>query len=200
MKQDIILIGAGGHCKSCIDVIEQEGKYCIRGIIDKPEKRFETVLSYEIIGCDDDIVILSNKYKYFFISIGYVIINSLRKDLFTKVRSFGLHCPKIISPYAYVSKHAFIDQGTIIMHNVIINADVRIGKNCIINTGSIIEHDVVIDDNTHIAPGAIINGGTKIGEGSFIGSNSVCRQNVNIGRNSFVRFNSQIKSSINGTE
>ena len=186
-----------GHCKSCIDLIEQKGKYCIRGIIDRPEKRYETVLSYEIIGCDEDIETLSKSYKYFFISIGYLSINSLRKDLFTKVRSFGLYCTIIVSPYAYVSKHAFIDQGTIIMHNVTINAGVRIGKNCIINTSSIIEHDVLIDYNTHVAPGAVINGGTKIEEGSFIGSNSVCRHNINIGRNSFVKFHSRIKSSIN---
>ena len=33
----IILIGGGGHCKSCIDVIEQEGKYRIAGIVDMAE-------------------------------------------------------------------------------------------------------------------------------------------------------------------
>ena len=37
MKKPIILIGGGGHCKSCIDVIEQEGKYRIVGILDLPE-------------------------------------------------------------------------------------------------------------------------------------------------------------------
>ena len=37
MKEEIILIGGGGHCKSCIDVIEQEGKYQIAGIVDLPE-------------------------------------------------------------------------------------------------------------------------------------------------------------------
>ena len=33
----IVLIGGGGHCKSVIDVIEQENKFEIAGIIDKPE-------------------------------------------------------------------------------------------------------------------------------------------------------------------
>ena len=42
MKQ-IILIGGGGHCKSCIDVIENGNKYKIRGIIDK-KKKFSTKL------------------------------------------------------------------------------------------------------------------------------------------------------------
>lgn len=42
MKQpEIILIGGGGHCKACIDVIETERKYRIAGIIDIPEKKGE---------------------------------------------------------------------------------------------------------------------------------------------------------------
>ncbi len=38
VKGKIILIGGGGHCKSCIDVIEQEGRFQITGIVDVPEK------------------------------------------------------------------------------------------------------------------------------------------------------------------
>ena len=41
----IILVGGGGHCKSCIDVIENENKYKIIGIIDK-KKNF--LLNYKI--------------------------------------------------------------------------------------------------------------------------------------------------------
>ena len=37
MKDPIILIGGGGHCKSCIDVIESEGRFQIVGIVDLKE-------------------------------------------------------------------------------------------------------------------------------------------------------------------
>ena len=36
-KPNIILVGGGGHCASVIDVIEQQGKYTIKGIIDTKE-------------------------------------------------------------------------------------------------------------------------------------------------------------------
>ena len=39
-KPEILLIGGGGHCHSVIDVIEQEGKYKIAGIIDKKELEY----------------------------------------------------------------------------------------------------------------------------------------------------------------
>jgi len=35
--KEIILIGGGGHCRSVIDVIEQEGRFKIVGIVDRPE-------------------------------------------------------------------------------------------------------------------------------------------------------------------
>ena len=54
-RENIILVGGGGHCKSCIDVIEQEGKYEIKGILDLPEKKGQNILAYKIIGNDDDI-------------------------------------------------------------------------------------------------------------------------------------------------
>ena len=38
-KPKLILLGAGGHCKSCIDVIETEGKFTIAGILDVADKK-----------------------------------------------------------------------------------------------------------------------------------------------------------------
>ena len=54
----ILLIGGGGHCRSVIDVIEQEAKYTIAGVIDKKELIGTKVLGYEVIGSDDDLEVL----------------------------------------------------------------------------------------------------------------------------------------------
>ena len=48
----ILLIGGGGHCKSVIDVIEQEERFEIAGIVDKPKLLGSKVLGYPIIGND----------------------------------------------------------------------------------------------------------------------------------------------------
>jgi len=42
--KELLLIGGGGHCKSIIDVIEEEGSFSIAGIIDKSDLLGETVL------------------------------------------------------------------------------------------------------------------------------------------------------------
>ena len=53
--QNLILIGGGGHCKSCIDVIEGVNDYKILGILDTADKVGQEVLGYKIIGTDSDI-------------------------------------------------------------------------------------------------------------------------------------------------
>lgn len=174
--ENIILIGGGGHCKSCIDVIEQEGKYKIAGIIDKKELIGTKVLEYEVIGCDDDLMELSNTYGFALVTIGQIRSSVLRVKLFELAKSARFELPTIISPRAYVSKHAKVEHGTIIMHDVIVNADAKIGRNCIINTKALIEHDAVIEDNCHVSTGAIINGGTVVKSNTFYGSNTTSKE------------------------
>ena len=53
MNKNIILIGGGGHCASCIDVIEQEGIYQIAGIVDKNYDGKS--LGYPSLGDDSDL-------------------------------------------------------------------------------------------------------------------------------------------------
>jgi len=183
----IILIGGGGHCRSCIDVIEKEKKFKVLGIVDN--KKNILIKKYKLIGSDKDLNKISKKIKNAIITIGHIKNSDLRERLYKKLIKLKFNLPLVISPLAYVSKNALVGAGTIIMHRALININAKIGKNCIINTGAIIEHDVVIGDNCHISTGSIINGGVTIEKNSFIGSNAVVKQNIKIGKNSFVNAN-----------
>jgi sugar O-acyltransferase (sialic acid O-acetyltransferase NeuD family) len=184
---DLILFGGGGHCRSCIDVIEMEKKFQIAGIIDVAGKVDQSVLGYPVIGTDDDLNKLIRKCRYFLITIGQIESADVRIEKYEYLKKLGASFPVIVSPFAHVSKHSIIGAGTIIMHNVIVNAGAQIGANCIINTGAIIEHDVSIGDNCHISTGAIVNGGTTIGAKTFLGSNSATRQYIEIGEGVFMK-------------
>ncbi len=191
--EKIVLIGGGGHCKSCIDVIEQEKKFEIKGILDVAEKVGTKILGYEIIGTDDDIEKFVNEGCCFLITVGQIKSANLRIKLFEKVKNAGGKVATVVSPRAYVSKHASVDEGTIVMHDALINADAKIGKNCIINTKSLIEHECIIKDNCHIAVGAVIAGEAEIGEETFVGANSTIVQCVKIPSKSFIKAGSLVK-------
>lgn len=179
--EKILLIGGGGHCKSVIDVIEQENKFIIAGIVDKKELLGKKVLGYEIIGCDDDLESLYESYNYAIITVGQLRSNDVRVSLFNKLKEIGFILPTIQSPLAYVSKHTNIGEGTIIMHQAFVNTDVTIGKNCIINTKALVEHDCVIEDNCHISTGSILNGGVLVKENTFFGSNATSKEYIECG-------------------
>ncbi|MDO8454783.1 MAG: NeuD/PglB/VioB family sugar acetyltransferase [Sulfurimonas sp.] len=174
--EEILLIGGGGHCKSVIDVIEQEKRYKIAGIIDKKELIGNEVLGYKIIGCDENLKDLRQKYSHAIVTVGHIKSNEIRVKLFKLLKELDFHMPTIISPHAYVSKHAFVDEGSLIMHHALVNPHAKIGKNCIINSKALIEHDAVIEDFVHIATGAIINGGATVKENTFFGSGAVMRE------------------------
>jgi len=189
----IILIGGGGHCRSVIDVIEQENKFKIVGIIDKPNLLGSKVLGYKVIGSDTDLKKLSKKYKHALITVGKIKSSKLRKKLFNLVNNAGFKLPIIISPLAYVSRHSSIGRGSTVMHNVVVNANSSIGDNCIINSNALIEHDCKISNHCHISTNVTINGGVKIESESFIGSNATIKQSLTIKKNSFIKACSFVK-------
>ncbi|MFW6275179.1 MAG: NeuD/PglB/VioB family sugar acetyltransferase [bacterium] len=187
--EKIVLIGAGGHCKSCIDVIEMQDKFEIYGIIDIKSKVGQKVLGYEIIGTDDNLPDIRRNIDHFLITLGQLETPDIRISIFKKLKKLNAKLPVIISPLAHFSKHASADEGTIIMHHAVVNAGSVIGKNCIINTKALVEHDAIISNNCHIATGAIINGSVKVGENSFIGSGAVTKQNISIAKETFLKAN-----------
>ena len=196
MKKELILIGGGGHCRACIDVIEQQGEFAIAGIVDRREKRGELVLGYPIVACDEDLPELLRQYDHFFITIGQIKTCERRVQLFEQIIAAGKVLPTIMSPLAYVSTHARIGQGTIVMHQALVNAGAQVGANCIINTKALVEHDAFIGDHCHIATGALVNGGAMVNRECFVGSGAVVREGVQIGAASLVGCQVRIKASI----
>lgn len=190
-KPNIILIGGGGHCLSVIDVVEQEDKYNIKGILDDTKKG--DVLGYPILGNRDLVKELSTEGVFFLITIGQIKSSSTREDIALLLDSCKANLATVISPLAYVSKHATIGEGSVIMHNAIINTKAKVGKHCIINTKANIEHNVQIGDFCHISTCATINGDTIVGKRTFIGSNATISNNITIVEKSIISAGNFIK-------
>lgn len=193
-NEKIILVGGGGHCKAIIDVLELENKYEIAGIVDP--KITDKILGYSVLGNDNHLPELIKKHKNVLITLGQIKTSSTRSKLFYLIKSLGGNFPIIISPKSHVSSYATIQEGTVIMHNVVVNPGAKIGINNIINTGSIIEHDSVIGDFSHISTKAVLNGASKIGSHCFIGSGSVVNENKIISSHCVIGSGSVVTQNI----
>ncbi|MDP7281442.1 MAG: acetyltransferase [Candidatus Poribacteria bacterium] len=197
---EIILVGAGGHARSCIDVIELDGQYKIAGLVEKDESKSERNLGYPIVGTDEDLPNLRKKYQYALITVGQIKSAATRVRLFDMLNDLKYKLPVIVSPRSHVSPHCKIGASTIIMHDVIVNANAKVGKNCIINNKVLIEHDAVVGDHCHIATGAIVNGEVNVGSESFIGSGVVTKQSVGIGSRCVIGAGTVIKTDVESNQ
>lgn len=192
LKKNIVLVGGGGHCVSVIDIIENANEYNILGILDSNISE-NNILGYKVLGGDNLIPKLVKENTYFLITVGQIKSFSIRKNIAKNLKENNAKLATVISCLAYVSKHAQIEEGTIIMNHAVVNANSKIGKNSIINTKANIEHGVSIGDFCHISTCAVVNGESVIGNGTFIGSNATISNNVVIKDDSIVSAGKFIK-------
>lgn len=180
-KTPILLIGGGGHCRSVIDVIESGTQFEVAGIVQPASETPDPVLGYPVLGNDEALPYLLRYSPWALVTVGHLKEVSLRKRLFGMLIELEAEIPVVISPRAYVSQHAQLGIGTVVLHGAVVNAATLLGENCIINSMALVEHDVRIGAHCHISTGARLNGSVDVGAGCFIGSGAVIHQGVSIG-------------------
>ena len=179
----VLLVGGGGHCVSCIDLIEQTKDYRIIGILEKNPDHIGNIFDYPVLGDDKLISDLIDENVKILVTIGQILNPKPRVHAFERARKFGAKFINVVSTTSYVSRRAKISEGTVVMHGAIVNSMAKIGFNCIINSQALVEHGSFIGNHCHISTGAKINGDVAIGNETFVGSGSIIKQGVRIGNN-----------------
>tara|TARA_B100000035_G_scaffold61777_2_gene49855 strand:- start:9834 stop:10457 length:624 start_codon:yes stop_codon:yes gene_type:complete len=192
----ILLIGAGGHCKSCINLIDSIPEFKVKGIIDHPGSSTKEVLGHKVLASDNEMESLLVNSPSVMISVGQIKTPQTRIKLFEIANSLGAFFPVLKSPTSCVSDHSSISSGTAVFHHVIVNASARIGENCILNNKALIEHDAIIGSHCHISTGALINGGVVIEDGCFVGSGAVLHEGIKIGMNSVISAGQIVRKDV----
>ena len=193
-SQEILLIGAGGHAAACIDVIEQHGEFSVAGLTGAAAEVGRRILGYAVLGTDAELPVLLRRHRNALVVVGQIKTPDVRIRLFEHLMQLGAVLPVIVSPRAYVSRHATLGPGTIVMHDAVVNAGAAIGHNCILNTKSLIEHHAKIGDHCHISTAAVVNGDVVIASGTFVGSNTEIREGVRIGERCLIGMGQRVLS------
>lgn len=192
----LILIGAGGHAKSAIEVIEENQSYLIVGYTDFEKKESPFWNRFKYLGKDHACIEFLDKDTFLLIAVGMIRNLELRASIFNTFLAKGIPFASISAHTAYVSKQASLGQGTIVMHQAFVNAGVKIGKNCIVNTKALIEHDSIIGNHTHISTAACINADCEIGSNVFVSSNVTINRGIKVGNNCIIGSGSVVTKDI----
>jgi sugar O-acyltransferase (sialic acid O-acetyltransferase NeuD family) len=168
----MIVFGASGHAKVVIEILEVNGITDIEVWDDGADKT--RVWQYPV----KKPSLQGSSSLEMVIGVGR---NDSRKNIagrFSALAKFitSVHTSAVISP------RAIIDEGTVVMAGVAVNADTRVGKHCIVNTCASIDHDCLLEDYVHISPNATLSGNVSIGEGTHIGAGATVIQGITIGK------------------
>lgn len=180
IKQEIVVIGDGGHSQVIQDIIYAlPYDYEIIGILDD---KYKTVtrnngkmfgpVSFALKFFKD------NPSTQFVIAIGN---NEIRKRIFYELNIPMKNYPKLIHPSSVIGSNVEIGNGTVVMPNTTVNARSKIYNHSIINTGAVVEHDNIIESYTHISPMVGLAGNVRVREGTHLGIGTKVIPGVEIG-------------------
>jgi len=196
-NQKIVIWGAGGHAKMCIDILRQMKTYEIIGAVASPLPSNKEVLGIPVIGEQDQLEALYNQgVRFAVLGIGALFNPALRSELYARLKKIGFYIPNIIHPSAIIEPSAKMGEGNQVMAGAVIGSDVSIGNNGIINSGSIISHDCIIKDNVHLTPGAILAGSVSIGDNTLVGMGATVLLDRKIGSNVMIHNGVNITKDI----
>jgi UDP-perosamine 4-acetyltransferase len=179
MAKGIVVVGAGGHAKVCIESLRAMGEqvdFCV-GDPDSPE----SCVGVPVLIGDDNLARLRGEgHEKAFIAIGS---NRLRERLAKLATGQGYRLVNAINPHAIISPSVKFGEGVAVMAGAVINAEALIESLAIINTGATIDHDCRIGRAVHIAPQCGLAGNVVVGEQAFLGIGARVIPEITIGAN-----------------
>jgi len=191
-SKKVYIFGYSGHAFVVIESLLDAG-YSIGGYFDFNEAtRNPYNIPYLGFEGEVDLKQIVNS-DFVFPAIGD---NSTRQKLVGLFEELNLNQLTIVDPSAKISRTARIAGSTYIGKNAILNAQCDVKKGVIINSQATIEHECIIDDFVHIAPNAVLCGNVHVGSATFIGANSVIRENQTVCSNAIVGAGAVIVKSI----
>ena len=195
--KNILIYGASGHAKMIVDIIQKTNNYIMTGFVDSYKPINEVVYGHKIIGNLEQIPKLIKELNIEGIVIG-IGENITRMEKYHEIKKIApnLEFVAIVHPTATIAKDVSITEGTVIMANVVINADAKIGRFSILNTASTFGHDCEMDDFSSLASGVTIAGNVKIGFCSAICLGAIIIQNLTIGDHTIIGAGSIVLKSI----
>lgn len=194
---NIVIIGSSGHAKVVIDILQQEGRSRIVGLLDRFRNIGEKTLGYPILGKEDDLPDLINSHAIegAIVAIGD---NSVRSKVAARIKEVSPSLPFVsaVHPTASIATEVSIGEGTVVMAGASINPCASVGRFCILNTNCTLEHDSVLGDFASLAPGATTGGDCRIGQYSAIGIGAILIHGMHIGEHTVIGAGSLVTKPI----
>ncbi|MEW1955043.1 acetyltransferase [Terrabacter sp. NPDC080008] len=171
-----VVLGAGGHARSVVDVLERAGQSVVAVSGHAPEGQPWHV---DVLADDDAAVELATaRGLRLVVAIG---ASATRTRLVRELLARGLRVPPVVASTATVSDRSLLGDGCVVLEHAHVGPASHLGEGVLVNTAAVVEHDCSIGVGVHLAPGAVVLGGACVGDGTLVGSGARVLPLVTVG-------------------
>lgn len=179
----LVIVGAGGHGREVLwlakNINELRPTFRILGFCDdRPKLKGTEFSGFPVMGTPEQVDAELADKPQFLVGVGD---NAIRRRLAERVEALGWEPGTLIDPSAVVAKDATIGPGCYVGVVANISPTAVIGRHVIVHNQSSVGHDTEMGDYSQVAPGGRVLGHVHIGEGGYLGSNSVVCTKKNVG-------------------
>ena len=167
-KNQLVIIGAGGHGRVAADIAGGIGYEKILFLDDGPMPGVtgKTEAYRKYLESAD-----------FFVAIGS---SAVREKFHRMLAASGVTPVCLIHPKAVVARDVVLGAGTAVMAGAVVNPGAVLGEGVIVNTCASVDHDCRIGDFVHVAVGAHVCGTVAVGDHTWIGAGATVINNIRI--------------------
>lgn len=175
----VLVIGAGGHARVCIEALCDDEDNEMIGAVSSDGSGL-SALGVPMLGRDADLAALVRQLE---VSHAFVAIGDNRDRSAMSEALVAVGVPELTahSRYARPSHSARFGPGCALLPGATVNACTVLGRSVIVNTNASIDHDCAIGDHVHVAPGVAIAGWVTIGARVLVGIGASVIPGVSIG-------------------
>jgi len=197
--KSIFVVGASGHAKVIIDIIERQAVWRIAGLIDTYKTPGTRVMDYEVLGPEDRLPGLMMQHRVIraIVAIGD---NYIRRQMVQRIRTITpqMMFVNAIHPSAHMGREVQIGEGVALMAGAAVNSGTRIGEFCFVNTNASVDHDNILEPFSCVQPNAATGGNVRLGAASVLAMGAIVIQGITIGAETIVGAASTVLSDIPG--
>lgn len=182
--RSLLIVGAGGHARVLIDLLDASGQYDVVGLVDSHLPAGSLVNGFPVLGPDSSEHLQSLAAQGIALAtnaVGGINDRALRSSVYSRIQSAGFSLPVLVHPSATVDRSAHLGAGTQVLAGAYVGAGAQIGADCIVNTHAVVSHDCVLGDHVTVSPGAMLAGGVRVGANTLIGMGATVYLGLTVG-------------------
>jgi len=197
MADDLVIVGAGGHGRETLDVVEAinalKTRWNFRGFVDDGEVRAERLSrrGAQVVSQDE----LDPEKVRYVIGIGDSVS---REAVAGRLTLAGFAPATLIHPDASVGGDVRIAEGVVLAAGARVTTNVSLGRHTQLNIGACVSHDCEVGEFVTLSPGTFLNGECRIGDRAFFGTGAIVTPGLTVGANAKVGAGAVVLSDVPG--